>query len=52
MMWLDRTILPKPLRMKAPLLIATMLSGVLLTAIGAKALYDFADAFVRRLPGI
>mgnify|MGYP007096626210 CR=1 FL=1 len=47
MVWLDRKLLPAALRMKPPLLIATLLSGALLTGLGGKAFYDF----VTTLPG-
>jgi Mn2+/Fe2+ NRAMP family transporter len=46
MVWLDRKLLPGPLRMKPPLLIATLLSGVLLSVLGGKAFYDFAVSMI------
>ena len=45
MVWLDRKTLPQPLRMKPPLLMATLLSGFMLSAIGGKAFYDFVTSF-------
>ncbi|MEZ6060606.1 MAG: Nramp family divalent metal transporter [Planctomycetaceae bacterium] len=44
MIWLDRRQLPAPLRMKPPLLVATVVSGAILTAIGGKAFFDFIAA--------
>jgi len=40
MIWLDRNRLPAALRMKAPLLIATLISGTVLTVLGGKAIID------------
>lgn len=44
MIWLDRKNLPGPLQMGRPLLLATVLSGLLLSAMGFKALYDYFAA--------
>ncbi len=46
MIWLDRKMLPRSLQMKLPLLIATVLSGLLLAGIGGKALFDFVGSFL------
>ena len=46
MVWLDRTLLPKPLQMKTPLLVATLVSGTLLAGIGGKAFFDFVASLV------
>ena len=40
MIWTDRLFLPRPLRMRWPLLVMTVLSGTVLTALGVKAIYD------------
>ena len=44
MIWLDRKNLPGPLQMGRPQLLATVLSRLLLSAMGFKALYDYFAA--------
>lgn len=46
MIWTDRHFLPKPLRMRAPLLIVTAISGAVLTALGAKGIWDYVAKLV------
>jgi Mn2+/Fe2+ NRAMP family transporter len=42
MLWADRRFLPAPLRMGPVLCILTAISGVVLTLLGSKALWDYA----------
>jgi hypothetical protein len=44
MIWTNRHFLPRPLRMGKTLLILTIISGTLLTAIGAKGIWDYIGA--------
>ncbi len=41
MIWLDRKHIPQSLRMRPPLLVGTIVSGLVLTGLGAKACFDF-----------
>lgn len=47
MVWLDRKSLPPALQMKKPLLAATLLSGLFLTAVGMKGFGDYAVGLFR-----
>jgi len=42
----EHILLPQPLRMKTPQLVATLLSGTLLSAVGNNAFFDFVISFV------
>ena len=46
MVWADRQFLPQPLRMRRGLLGLTCFSGVVLTALGAKAIWDYVAGLV------
>ena len=42
MLWTDQRFLPAPLRMRWPLRVALALSGIVLTLLGLKAIWDYA----------
>ena len=46
MIWVDRRHLPKPLRMGKVLLSLTTISGVVLTVLGVRALWDYIGKFL------
>ena len=46
MLWTDRSFLPPSLRMPKLLMLATVASGVVLTAIGAKAIVDYVARLI------
>lgn len=46
MIWTDRKFLPKPLRMGPGLSIATALSGIVLTLLGIKGLWDYVAGWL------
>jgi hypothetical protein len=48
MLWTDRRFLPKPLRMPRLLQVLTAVSGVVLTVLGTKGLWDYVAALVER----
>jgi hypothetical protein len=43
MIWADKKFLPKPLQMRPILLGLTAISGLVLTALGAKAIIDYLN---------
>ncbi len=46
MIWADRHFLPRPLRMGRILLMLTTISGVVMTVMGAKAMWDYAAKWI------
>jgi len=46
MVWLDRKLLPNALKMRLPLLLATLASGALLTGLGGKAFWDYVRSLL------
>ena len=46
MIWADRHFLPRPLRMGKTLLVMTTISGVAMTTIGGKAMWDYVAKLI------
>lgn len=46
MMWVDRKFLPKPLRMGLVLTGLTLISGLVLTGLGVKAIWDYVGGLI------
>jgi len=46
MLWADRQFLPRSLQMPWLLWIATMVSGVVLTALGVKGIWDYVTGWI------